>query len=350
MISVLAALLSGSASARLEPSFKLPRAAWNATDIVVASEALTPGIFRVIESWRGDLTPGAEIRVPQMIKFQRSTNRVGRNESGDQVRVESPIVVLFLKRSELSDKTKLNGWMPAENWAGEQGMQQSFAWLQDRVAFTFVRFWSLGPSVLSAGDSEEKFKSDTVEVVKERDAFDTAVNTLDKAQRATAVAEFVHSRNPWARMDVFKALEVCGPAALPALWGIVNDEETMPVPDVHDQAVRVIGIVGGARAGPKLQLLLRGEVDFWIRIAPNLPNGWWNQVENPHLEILRSHYGIALDAVLALKRAGYKQSAPLIQRLHDLWVSMPQLDDASGLNRLAEECESTLKDFASSTP
>lgn len=292
--------------------------------------------------------PGSEIRVPQMIKFQRSTNRVAQNKSGEQVRLTSPIAVLFLKRSKLPENAKLNEWMPAEDWAGQQGMQQSFAWLQDSVAFTFVQFSE--PSVLSAGDSEEKFKSDTVQVVKERDAFDTAVNTLDKARRATAVAEFIHSPNPWVRMDVFKALEVCGPAALPALWDIVNDEKTMAVPDVHDEAVRVIGIVGGAREGPKLQLLLHDEVEFWIRTAPNLPNGWWNQMENPRIEVLRSHYGITLYAVLALRRVGYKDSAPLIQNLRDLWVSLPQLDDPSGLNHLAEECEATLKEFGSSTP
>src|SRR6516225_8746928 len=44
--------------AGIRPSFSLDYCSWHATDIVLVELTPRPGVFRVVESWRGDLEAG----------------------------------------------------------------------------------------------------------------------------------------------------------------------------------------------------------------------------------------------------------------------------------------------------
>src|SRR6266508_1230362 len=90
---VLLFLLCGNhspVSAGIRPSFGIEVCSWNATHIVVATEGKTiDGVFRVLESWRGDLNPGDTIKIPELASFKpRSSRAVSEpwaepvNESG----------------------------------------------------------------------------------------------------------------------------------------------------------------------------------------------------------------------------------------------------------------------------
>src|SRR4030095_3388719 len=76
---VILFLLSGSyslTSAGIRPSFQLEDNTWNATHIVVATEGKTiDGVFRVLESWKGDLNPGDSIKIPELASFKPASSR-----------------------------------------------------------------------------------------------------------------------------------------------------------------------------------------------------------------------------------------------------------------------------------
>src|SRR6185369_10112108 len=78
-VFVILVLLCGShslTSAGIRPSFGLEGNTWNATHIVVVTEGKTiDGIFRVLESWKGDLNPGDTIKVPELASFKAESSR-----------------------------------------------------------------------------------------------------------------------------------------------------------------------------------------------------------------------------------------------------------------------------------
>src|SRR5262249_11515541 len=66
---LLPALVFGfahSAFAGIRPSFSLDYCSWHATDIVLVEVTPSPGSFRVVESWKGDLEAGSPVVVPEL--------------------------------------------------------------------------------------------------------------------------------------------------------------------------------------------------------------------------------------------------------------------------------------------
>src|SRR5262245_46364145 len=109
-------LLSASqARAGIRPSFDLDTSAWNATDIVVATEGKKiDGVFRVLETWKGDLSVGDTISIPALASFGPETSRVVsdlryQKEKGPRIVVSGDRMVLFLKREPHQSATETGG-------------------------------------------------------------------------------------------------------------------------------------------------------------------------------------------------------------------------------------------------
>ncbi|HLY61459.1 MAG TPA: hypothetical protein VKV95_11990, partial [Terriglobia bacterium] len=79
----------------------------------------------------------------------------------------------------------------------------------------------------------------------------------------------------------------------------------------------------------------------WQATGPKLQQGWWNQDAKPDAP-LRLRYGQTIQLIRGLRRTHYMPSLTTVIQLRDLWRSLPQLNDPSGLNQLATECDSLI--------
>jgi uncharacterized protein (DUF924 family) len=89
---------------------------------------------------------------------------------------------------------------------------------------------------------------------------------------------------------------------------------------------------------------LQEQVKFWQATAPTLSVGWWNQDASPHAP-LRERYMRTWELVLALERVHYRPASTTAEQLGNLWRSLPQLNDPSGLDQMATECDKLVADF-----
>src|SRR4029077_5460384 len=97
--------------------------------------------------------------------------------------------------------------------------------------------------------------------------------------------------------------------------------------------VKAFAEAGGESVGQELDRRLQEELKFWRATAPALAEGWWNQDANPHAP-LRERYMQTRELVLALERTHYRPASITAEQLGSFWGSLPQLNDASGLNQL----------------
>jgi hypothetical protein len=73
---LLLLLFASHAAAGSRASFGVEICSWRATHIVVATEGKKiDGVFRVLESWKGDLSVGETIRIPELAAFNSKKER-----------------------------------------------------------------------------------------------------------------------------------------------------------------------------------------------------------------------------------------------------------------------------------
>ncbi len=53
------------ADAGIRPSFNLDACSWNATHIVMVQTTADGAVFSIVKSWKGDLSPGDSVTVPE---------------------------------------------------------------------------------------------------------------------------------------------------------------------------------------------------------------------------------------------------------------------------------------------
>lgn len=138
-----------------------------------------------------------------------------------------------------------------------------------------------------------------------------------------------------ARQTALAELGRCGPSALETIRAMLGD------PSFGDEAPRLVKALveaGSESVVPELDSRLKQETQFWRITAPSLPRNWWNQDPTPHAP-LRERYTLTLQLILGLERTRYKPALNTATDLGNLWRSFPQLNDPSGLDQMAKECD-----------
>jgi len=141
----------------IRPSFSLDYCSWHATDIVLVELTPRPGVFRVVESWKGNLEGRIPVAVPELqpaasaIEISAYPKRFAEIENGglnEQIPAQSADsrMVLFLK-----NETRASGeqWRPAE-FFGE--MKTSVVWIDGGQPYSFQQVTNPGPSILVPWD------------------------------------------------------------------------------------------------------------------------------------------------------------------------------------------------------
>jgi hypothetical protein len=138
VVVLLLLVASERALAFIRPSFILDDCAWNASHIVVVSEGeKIDGVVEVLESWKGDLKKGDQIKVPELAVFAAEKNRAVSRRLLDDGKVVIPshvtcsrMILFLIKKQEIAGlgvPAKVS-WLPANTWWKQ--MDVSTVWVE----------------------------------------------------------------------------------------------------------------------------------------------------------------------------------------------------------------------------
>jgi hypothetical protein len=342
---ILLVLLSEPSFAGIRPSFGADAEAWRSTDVVMVVTSSVDDAFEVIETWKGDLRAGKRIVVPQLspaahaIPISRypgwpdgltSTvaQQVPREPAGSHM-------ILFLRRN--SSRPAHIEWEPANVM---DSMKASAVWINGGRLYCFTQVTNPGPSILQimSSYSEESLKRRVSEVTRTQEQMKLVLAAPEGEERARLLKPYVHSDVSPARQLAVQELGKSGPMAVPTIRGMLDDPAyTEQAPDLIEAMVKA----GGDAVGEDLNRRFQQEVAFWKSAGPSLPHGWWNNDAGPDAPF-RAQYLRTYQLIIGLQQTRYPGALNPAEQLRDLWVSLPQLNDPSGIDQIARECKTLI--------
>lgn len=366
---ILLAVLSQSGFAMLRILFSPDRASWAASNIVLVETTPIDGTFAVVESWKGDLRPGSQVVIPDLIPkanalpisaYPKSWTPADRSGVAEQI-PRQPVgsrLVLFLRRNkpEAGDVWKPE-WLGWARGADEDSMKISAVWIDGGGTYFFTRggYFTSGPLVLGAfGEyiqaerhfephSEEWLKQDVERVLRVQNEMTAILAEKDGRARALRLKPYVESKIFPARLLAVEELGKSGPAAVGTIEELLDD------PAYSERASELVDAMvnaGGKEVGGELNRRLERDLAFWVRTGPSLSPGWWNDDPTPSSP-LRNRYSQTYRLVYGLEQTGYPGALNTAIKLRDFWRSLPQLDDQSGLSQMVVECDKLITQLQS---
>jgi hypothetical protein len=315
--------------------------------IVLVEVTPKPGVFRVMEPWKGVSKAGhlvtvSELQPPtgamQIVAYPREFDDIVKGGVNEQIPAQGvgSQMVLFLKESPEGSS---NQWKSADLF-GE--MKASAVWIDGGQLYAFRQLVNPGPSVLVPWDMSLDKMRDRVSEIGRIELDLVKVTAMeDGAARAEGLKLYVRSDILEARQLALSELGKSGPNALPVIREMLADPAFA---EEGPELVKTFAEAGGASVGKELNMSLQEQVKFWQATAPTLSVGWWNQDASPHAP-LRERYMQTWELVLALERVHYQPASTTAEQLGNLWRSLPQLNDPSGLDQMATECDKLVADF-----
>jgi hypothetical protein len=338
--------------AGIRPSFALDYCAWHATHVVLVEVTPQDGVFSVVESWKGELQSGEPISVPELkpvpgavaiSHYPRRTDFFAPDATGisEQIPRQPPgsRMVLFLRKEEVSQASAPTTTRSGEKWRPADfldEMKASVVWIDGGQLYSFLQVMNPGPSILVLRDMSPQEMNDRVAEINRMQNELAEVASIGKgAARAEGLKPYVRSEVNEAQRLALNELGKCGPSGLKTIRGMLDDPAFA---DEGPELITAFVAAGDEAVGGELNNRLQRELAFWQATAPALPQGWWNQDPAPHAP-LRERYGQTLALIRGLDRTHYIPASTTAMQLGELWRSLPQLNDPSGINQMAEQCE-----------
>jgi hypothetical protein len=339
----LVAFLTHAATAAFRPSFSLDYSAWHATHIVLVAITSNDGTFQVVESWKGDLLVGEQVVITELrpsraaipISKYPEPWPVGLPDGVSEQIPREPIgsrMVLFLTRTG-----EQRIWKPSDLM---DSMKASVLWIYGSDLYCFNQPVNPGPSILSLSHySDPEVRSRVTHINRVQQEIKTALTVKDPTERVEHLKIFVHSDIPPARTFALEQLGKSGTSAVRSISGMLDDPAfANEAPELVEALVEA----GGDAVAEELNTRLQRDLAFWRSTAPSLSVGWWN--EDTSLDApLRERYSQTYQLVLGLEATHYSPAISTAVELRDYWRSLPQLNDPSGLNQIAEECDNLIR-------
>ena len=305
----------------------------------------------MVEAWKGDARLGDRLDVPELMplpaavpiaRYPQKWEIVIRGGVSEQI-PRQPVgsrMILFLKNttddSGTSGTTVFNTWEPAELM---HDMKASVVWIEGEHLWCFQQPSNPGPSLLlQCPDSIEKFHARVDEITAVQREMNIVLSIGEGRSRAEQLKPYVHSEVFPAQMTALRELRKCGPMAVPVIQEMLDDP--LFANEASDLVQALVDAGGDSVAG-YLHARLRRELAFWKSTGPLLSPGWWNSDTSPHPP-LQGRYSLTLQLIVALEKLRYSTARKTVMELGDFWRSLPQLNDPSGLNQMAEECDKLL--------
>ena len=239
---------------------------------------------KVLETWRGTLTPGTVIARLDLPKMPMVVSKPWPAADEPPVAsVSGRRVVLFLKRKpERADPEP----RPPGDWVGADAwwvpVTAAAVWIEQGRAYAMQNVSSNDPLKMSALNvernrnahaSEEDFKRAMHKLLAERDAMDDAV----RARRVDLLEPMVHAGFFWQRCDAIRGLGQCGIEAVPTLRRLYREDKNF----AHNMmTVQALAQAAGDEAPAEMTALVKDELTFWRGEASKLPAGSQGQLAN----------------------------------------------------------------------
>lgn len=348
---VLALLICGECFAAIRPSFSLEYSAWHASDIVVVARGAEPGgKVTVLETWKGSLSKGDSLTVPGLPEGEPEVSQMpfGGKEPAVTA-VSGQRMILFLVRQATNpkapadaggaDKPSQVAWGSADLFGG---MNVSMVWVEKGQVYNFSQIKNPGPSLLVArNQTEEQFKKQVDAVLADQIKVQKVLAIKDPSERARTLKPMAAGVNTDLQQAAMNGVAACGKQGLPVLREMLAD-------DAYYQSCVVNSLVKalGDEAGPELTAILKQDLEYWRKLGPTLPVGWWNanaRGNSGQTLIYQNRYGRLYTCLCSLRALKYAEAAEVVTALRDFWRSLPQLEDKSGLNQISQECDAVLK-------
>lgn len=352
---VLVLVFAANVGAQSRSSFWLERCAWNATDIVVATEGKTiDGRMTVLESWKGNHSAGEIIVLSELADFRNDQARLikggyYRTGSGELQliqelepfeRVSGDRMILFLKKRDPSSRDP----RPGAVWesAGDEGLRFSVMWVESDTTVAFLQIAVPGPNLLMRyGRSEDEVRDRTKMVLDAREALARLRLIPNKADRARALA-------PYAAMDIYQVsgtaleeLRSLGDVSLPVLKDLLHDPSLL---DQHYRYVETMAEMGGPEVAQELIDQVVAATVLWQGVLPTLKSNWSTQIDYPNSAQLHSHVLTISRVLYGLRKPRVAKSLTALTQLRDVLVASPAADDRE-LRRLIELCEELIREL-----
>jgi hypothetical protein len=289
---------------------------------------------KVLETWKGTLVEGAVI---QVLELPASPLEVATwEENAAPKMVSGKRMVLFLKHADKAIASPTGEtWVGASTW----GARASSVWIEAGQAYAFSQRINPGPSALWPMGNESKLMQETLDILVAQTALEKTKALPDATQRASALQPMTTGKYWLQCQEAIAAMGECGAPALPLLHQILkkNGNNSSDVTTALARAAR-------ENAGAEMTALLKEELVFWEKEASGLPVGWWNSL-NPQdrRQRLQNRYGILQPAIKTVTDLHYLPATKVVNELRDLWISLPQLNDQWGLDKITEACNKALQ-------
>ena len=333
LVALAALLLAVPASAARRPSFFLDHSAWKATHVVLATEGpALDGKLEVIESWKGDLAPGAQVTVPALATFadegRRQVHWFGmQNLPEPYVRsVTGARMVLFLIR--MTDPQRAATSAPApDQWQNASldsswGFDTSVAWIKRGEAYVYRQVVNPGPTRLVYESSAIEMKlritcltmlqSDLVAATRENDPF-----RVGQVFRGALRHDLFEPTR-----EAMASLATMGARSLPTLRSLLHDSTILPW---HPHVIAALSQLGGREVSGDLLPVIEEELSFWSKEAPDLKDAWWDARPGEPHGFCRAHYDRLLQALRCLPTPVKGSARGDIGRIRDLWQTTATL-------------------------
>jgi len=348
---ILLAVLAHPASPAIRPSFSVDYSSWHATHVALVVTTTTDGSFEVVESWKSDLRVGERLDIPQLSPYRtavpisqypKSWPEVARGGVSELI-PRQPVgsrLVLFLRSradgqvpKEGTGEPERHGWESADLM---EDMKASVVWIDDGQLYRFTQLMNPGPFVLFALPvSEEKLRNRVAEIVSIQGNMTTARAAKSGEERAERLKPYVRSDVFPAQLLALEELGKSGPSAVRPICGMLDDPAFA---EEASELVKALVRAGGEAVGEELNKRLRQDLAFWKSTGLSLSQGWWNEDPRPHAP-LRERYGKTYELLVGLEQIHYSPALNTVVQLRDFLISLPQLNDPSGLNQIVEECD-----------
>jgi hypothetical protein len=328
---------------------------------VVVTTTTDGSTFEVLEPLKGDLKAGERIVIPQLRPtpkaipislYPKSWEQAVGGGVNEVIPKQQPgsRMILFLQSGEdipTKNKTEKTGhhlWKTADIF-GE--MKASVLWIDGSQVYCFIQLMNPGPSVLFEWHiSEQKVRDRIIEVADAQRELAASVGESDGALRAERLKPYVKSDIFPARSFALVELGKAGSAAVPTIRGMLDD---LAFRGEASELVKALGMAGGEGVGEELNRRLQQDLAFWKSTGPTLTQGWWNEDLNSGTP-LRGRYLVTYELVRALEHTNYSPARRTAIELRNFWRSLPQLNDPSGLDSLANECDNLIDQLQPSSP
>jgi hypothetical protein len=347
-ICIALCLITSTTLARLRPGFFLEYNTWQATDIILVKDDgdLRPRV-KVVESWKGNLRPGDTIVVEGLLAAAAPKPKLDPDIAPFPDAVEGGYVVFFLAhhpggvRLGEADGT----WTGVVQ--GNEFLYTSAAFIREKVAHRFAAMGitNFEPDTLvSTKLSDAQFKAEVDSILKVQEDLRKAAAIASPEDRAKTLLPIAKTSYYNAQCEALRLLGKCGQPAVPMLRGLVisdskhSKDDRFLVPISFEREIAdALAAASGPNRNQELTAIVVEELAYWKKTAPTLKVGWWNEL--PSADEPRAHYGRLYSALKNLKGAYKAPPDDPVKQLRDLWASLPQLNDSTGLNQMIQACD-----------